>query len=197
VSDPAGTMATMSDPNPIARFDRAAGAADAVIAGVRPDQLDVDTPCSEWTVRQLLNHLVGGTLLFQRMTTGGEPVDRSADFLGADPAEAFRTGVAQLRAAFVADGAMTRVVTTPFGERPVAVLVDMRVTEMMTHGWDLAKATGQSTDLDPELAAHCLESFRAARATGMGRGMFAEAKEAPAGATVADQLAALAGRTVE
>jgi hypothetical protein len=60
----------------------------------------------------------------------------------------------------------------------------------------VAKATGQSTDLDPELAAECLEEFRALRATGRGKGMFHDPTEAPSNAAPADQLAAIAGRTV-
>jgi uncharacterized protein (TIGR03086 family) len=189
-------MSAMSDPNPLARFDRAAAAADAAIAGVLPEQLEDPTPCTEWNVRQLLNHIVGGNRSFIAMQTGGGPIDRSADYLGADPLAAFRTSLAELRAVFAADGALERIVPTPFGEAPAAVLVNMRVNEMMLHGWDVARATGQSTDLDPELAAECLEEFRALRATGRGKGMFHDPTEAPAGAVPADQLAAIAGRTV-
>jgi uncharacterized protein (TIGR03086 family) len=182
--------------DPLARFDRAAAAADSAIAGVGPDQWDAPTPCTEWNLRQLLNHLVGGTKAFLSMQTGGAPVDRTADHVGDDPLASFRAAVAELRAAFGEDGALEKTVNTPFGEGPAAILVNMRVNEMMVHGWDVAKASGQSTDLDPELAAQCMEDFRRLRATGRGAGMFADAQEAPAGATAADQLAAVAGRTV-
>jgi uncharacterized protein (TIGR03086 family) len=187
----------MSDENPIALFDRAAAAAQTVISGVRPDQLDLPTPCSDWSVRQLLNHLVSGTALFHSLATGGGPVDRSADHLGTDPAGAFRTSVASLREVFAADGGLTQLVTSPFGEQPAAVLLEMRVNEMMLHGWDVAKATGQPTDLDPGVAEHCLASFRALRASGRGATMFAEPTEAPAGASMVDQLAALSGRKAD
>jgi uncharacterized protein (TIGR03086 family) len=182
--------------SPLARFDRAAAVADSAIAGVRPNQWDAPTPCTEWNVRQLLNHVVGGTKAFLSMQTGGSPVDRAADHLGDDPLASFRASLAQLRSAFAEDGALEKTVTTPFGEAPGLVLVNMRVNEMMVHGWDVAKATGQSTDLDPELAAQCAEDFRRLRASGRGAGMFAEAQEAPPGASAADQLAAVAGRTV-
>jgi len=197
LSDPAGTLSTMNDENPVAWFDRAAAAAQAVVDGIRPDQLDLPTPCSEWSVRELLNHVVSGTALFRSLATGGGPIDRGADHLGADPAAAFRTGVASLREVFAADGGLTRLVSSPFGEQPAAVLLEMRVNEMMLHGWDLATATGQPADLDPDVAAHCLESFRALRASGRGATMFADPTEAPARASLADLLAALAGRTVD
>jgi uncharacterized protein (TIGR03086 family) len=182
---------------PLARFDRAAAAVDSAIAGVRPDQWSDPTPCTEWDLRQLLNHLVGGTKAFLSMQTGGAPVDRAADHVGDDPLASFRAAVAELRAAFAEPGALEKTVTGPFGETSGAFLANMRVNEMMVHGWDVAKASGQSTDLDPELASECLEDFRRLRAAGRGAGVFAEQQQAPPGATVADQLAAVAGRTVK
>jgi uncharacterized protein (TIGR03086 family) len=181
---------------PLARFDRAVAVADSAIAGVRPDQWSAPTPCTEWDLRQLLNHLVGGTKAFLSMQTGGAPVDRAADHVGDDPLGSFRAAVAELRAAFAEDGALEKTVASPFGEAPGLVLVNMRVNEMMIHSWDVAKASGQSTDLDPELAAQCLDDLRRLRAAGRGAEVFAEAQEAPPGATAADQLAAVAGRTV-
>jgi uncharacterized protein (TIGR03086 family) len=181
--------------DPLARFDRATAVADSVLAGVEPAQLALPTPCTDWTVRQLLNHVVGGTALFAGMMTG-EAVDRSADFLGDDPAGAFRAQVSHLRALFAAPGALERVVPSPFGPQPAAALVEMRTNEMMVHSWDLARATGQSTDLDPELAETCIEAFRTARASGLGDDMFAAVQPVPDTAPAADRLAALAGRTV-
>jgi uncharacterized protein (TIGR03086 family) len=189
-------MWRMSDEDVLTRFDRAAAAADAVVAAVKTEQLDDPTPCTEWTVRRVLNHMVGGNKAFLSMQTGGYPVDRAADHLGADPLASFQTSVAALRAAFAVEGALTKIVPSPFGEAPGRVLVTRRLHEMMVHGWDIAKATGQSTDLDPELARECLEDFRRLRADGRGAGMFADPTEPPPGATAADQLAAFTGRTL-
>jgi uncharacterized protein (TIGR03086 family) len=74
----------------------------------------------------------------------------------------------------------------------------LRTTDVLTHAWDIAKATGQSTDLDPELAAEALEASRMRiqpAFRGPGR-PFAAEQPAPEGAPVADQLAAFLGRTV-
>jgi uncharacterized protein (TIGR03086 family) len=179
----------------LSRFDRAAAAAEQVIRAVKPDQLDDPSPCTDWTVRQVINHVVGGSLFFQGFLTGEPPIDRATDYLGADPLQAFRNSVGSLREAFVRE-TPDRVVPTPFGEAPVRRLVEMRTTEMLLHGWDIAKATGQSTDLDPELADSRLESFRMMRAEGRGRGMFNDAQPARADATAADRLAAASGRAV-
>jgi len=181
---------------PLDRFDRAAATATTVVEAITPQQYDDPTPCSNWNVRQLLNHLTGGTKIFTVMVTGGQPVDRTADHVGPDHAASFRTAVADLRAALAADGALDGVYAGPLGEASGTMLARMRTNEMMVHGWDLARATGQSTDLDPELAAECIEDIRRVQESGRAQPMFAPMQDAPADATVADRLAAAAGRTV-
>jgi uncharacterized protein (TIGR03086 family) len=193
-SYPASIIVPMTDDNPLQRFDRSAAAAGAVFADVEPDQLDLPTPCAGWTVRTLLNHVVYGNQRFVREAAGKPPVDPAADHLGDDPADAFRESTAQLRAVFAAEGALDRVVPTPFGDAPARMLLEMRVVDMLLHGWDAAKATGQSTDLAPELATSLIESFRRMRASGRGAGMFGEMQPEPEGGTAADRLAAVAGR---
>jgi uncharacterized protein (TIGR03086 family) len=84
----------------LSRYDRAAAVAAGIIAAVKPDQLDGPTPCADWTVRQVINHLVTGNLLFANIVRGTPPPDRGQDHLGDDPMRAFRDGVADLRAAF-------------------------------------------------------------------------------------------------
>ncbi|HEX3965456.1 MAG TPA: hypothetical protein VHZ03_53905 [Trebonia sp.] len=54
--------------------------------------------------------------------------------------------------AFAAEGALDKIVRLPFGEFSGAAARDMAAMEQLTHGWDLARAIGQSADLDPELA---------------------------------------------
>jgi uncharacterized protein (TIGR03086 family) len=182
--------------NPLARFDRAAALADGVIAAVKPDHLDNPSPCTEWSVRQVINHVVTGNLAFVSMMTDAARPDRSVDHLGDDPLAAFRDTTRALREAFSAEGALQRMYPTPFGEGPGTVLVHMRVMEMTIHSWDIAKGSGQSTDLDPELAESSLASMRAALPADRSGSPFGTEQAAPAGATIADRLAAFAGRIV-
>ena len=76
----------------------------------------------------------------------------------------------------------------------------MAATEQFTHGWDLARAAGQHTDLDPELAAELLGVARLAITDDFrgpdGQALFGPVREASAGASPADQLAAFLGRAV-
>lgn len=188
----------MSD-DPITVFQRAAALSDATVSAVRPDQLGLPTPCTEWTVRQLINHMVTGNLFFISLATGTPPPDRTAEHAGDDHVASFRDSLARLSAAFSESGFLGKPVLTPDGEGNGGVLVEMRVNEFVIHSWDLAKATGQSTDLDRELAERVLAAMRAssllAQVRGEG-GPVGEPQSAPAGATPADQLAAFMGRTV-
>ncbi|HEX4702389.1 MAG TPA: TIGR03086 family metal-binding protein [Pseudonocardiaceae bacterium] len=182
----------------LATFDRAAAVATAVVAGIGTDQFDLPSPCDEWTVRGVLNHMVTGNLMTEAMVGGRPRPDRNVDRLGEDPPAAFAASVAGARAALTEPGLMERNVTTPLGEAPGSFLVQMRVAELVVHSWDLAKATGQHTDLDPELAADVLAQWEAGLG-GRPRAMtaFKEPRTVPADATAADRLAGYLGRSVE
>jgi uncharacterized protein (TIGR03086 family) len=175
-------------------FRAAAADADRVIAGVAADQLGADTPCAGWDVRTLLNHVVGGNRSFLARATDTPAPDRDRDFIGSDPLGAFRASVALLSDAFGQEGFLTRTVSTPFGEGPGAVLVTMRINEFLMHSWDLAVATGQPRDFDPEVVAAAEKSLRNRP---IPRGvMFGEERSAPDGASTVDALAAYTGRRV-
>ncbi len=180
-------------------FHRSAEVADRTVSQVRPDQFDEPTPCAAWTVRDLLNHVVTGNLMFVAMATGTPGPDRGVEHLGQDHVAAFRGSVARLSATFGEPDFLRRPVATPFGEGTGATLVDMRFNEFLVHSWDLARATGQSTDLDHDLVGRSLAAMRASpvlrHARGEG-GPFGPERPAPAGATPADQLAAFMGRVV-
>jgi uncharacterized protein (TIGR03086 family) len=186
----------MSD-DPISLYRRAAALADATVSGVRADQLGQPTPCTEWTVRQLINHVLTGNLFFASLATGAPLPDRTVDQVGDDHVTSFRDSLARLSAAFGEPGFLSKRVRTPDGEGTGAVLVDMRFIEFVIHSWDLAKATGQSTDLDHELAERVLAAMRVSpllpRVRGEG-GPVGEQQPVPPGATLADQLAAFMGR---
>jgi uncharacterized protein (TIGR03086 family) len=170
-----------------------------VLAGVSGADLDRATPCASWQVREVVNHVVGGAGWFASIATTGEtPAVEPQDFSAGDFNAVFAEESARCVAAFEADGAMERTMKLPFGEMPGSAFVNIATVDTFAHGWDLAKATGQSTDLDPELATQLLaiaqaslpDTFRGAE----GQAPFLPKVEAPAGASAADQLAAFLGR---
>jgi uncharacterized protein (TIGR03086 family) len=172
----------------------------AVLAGVKRDQLDSPTPCQSWTVAQLVDHVVGGQYFFTAVAKGEQVSGEPRKFADGDFVTAFDEGSASALAAFSEEGAMERTMHLPFGDMPGAAFVGLAATDTFTHGWDLARATGQSTDLNPGLAEGLLAgaqraiqpSFRGAD----GKSPFGPEQQAPAGASNADRLAAFLGRTV-
>ena len=171
----------------------------AVLANVTADQLGASTPCASWNVSALINHVVGAQHFFTAAVKGEPPSGDSVDFASGDYLAAFDQASAATLEALGADGIMEQIVHLPFGDMPGAAVAGLAATDTFTHGWDLAKATGQSTDLAPELAAGLLAGARMSISEGF-RGpegaAFGSTKEAPAGASNADQLAAFLGRTV-
>jgi uncharacterized protein (TIGR03086 family) len=170
-----------------------------VLAGVSTGDLDRATPCASWHVRELVNHIVGGAGWFAEIAATGEtPSREDPDFSAGDFKAVYNEGSARCVAAFDADGAMERIMKLPFGQMPGTAFVNIATVDVFAHGWDLAKATGQPTDLDSALAAQLLviaqaslpDTFRGPE----GQAPFGPKVEAPAGGSAADQLAAFLGR---
>lgn len=183
-----------------APLEQAIASTRAVLATVRPDQLDAPTPCASWKVSNLIDHIVGGQFFFAAAASGQPPSAERPNFASGDFNATFREGAAASVAAFASDGAMERIMHLPFGDMPGSVFIGIAATDTFMHGWDLARATGQNSDLDPQLAAGLLAGIRSALPDSFrgadGVAPFGPAQTAPEGATNADQLAAFLGRTV-
>jgi uncharacterized protein (TIGR03086 family) len=181
-------------------YEHAINSTRAVLTGIGPDQLDAATPCASWKVSDLVNHVVGGQYMFHSALQDQPPSAAAPDFAAGDFVASFDEGAAQAVAAFQAEGVMDRIVRLPFGELPGSQLLYLAATDTFVHGWDLAKATGQPTDLAPELAAQLLDGAHKAIHDSMrgpdGAAPFGPEQKAPEGAGNADQLAAFLGRTV-
>ena len=180
----------------VEQITRAVDATERLVAGVRDDQWDGPTGCPEWSVRDLLNHLVGGNLAAAAVLTDEQPPDPSGDHLGTDPADAYRRSGEAVRAAFARPGALEKIVTVPAGTVPGAVALHLRLTEHLVHGWDLAQATGQATSgLPAELAEQELAFARVQLGKiPPDRRPFAPPQPIDDAAPAIDRLAALLGR---
>lgn len=182
---------------PIEAFDRATVTATAVVNGITDDQYALPTPCAEWNVRGVLNHLVTVSMMVEAVVAGRAHPDQRLDHLGSDPKATFAATLAANHSTLRTPGLMERVVSTPVGERPGSVMVGMIVNELLVHAWDMARATGQDTDLDPELANDVRTSWQT-RLGDTPRTLlpYAEPQPVPDEATAADRLAAYLGRSV-
>jgi uncharacterized protein (TIGR03086 family) len=181
------------------QLDQALQGTLAIVRKVRRTDLDRPTPCASWDVRALVNHFVG-TTRWWAVTIAGAGDVADADYAAGDFVAAYEESIRIAVAAFEADGALDKTVRLPFGEFPGAVLRDLATMEQFTHGWDLARATGQPAGLDPGLAGELLSQARLAITDDFrgpdGQALFGPAREVPAGAGPADQLAAFLGRLV-
>jgi len=151
-------MSAVNDP--LGRLSRALDQTGALIAHVQPAQATQPTPCRAWDVRALVNHVVHDVLQFTAMVGGAPWEQRNDDVIGDDWAGAYRAAAGALVAAWRQEGTCDGTVRLPFGEVPAAWRVDQQLADLVVHGWDIAKATGQSTDLDPELGQVALEWAR-------------------------------------
>jgi len=175
-------------------LQRAVAASAPVVDAVAPAQYELPTPCASWTVTDLLDHVIGAQQRFVEAL--GVDVEPPSD----DPATRFHAVAAAALAAFGADGVMERTVELPFGAMPGSFVVNLAAADMFVHAWDLARATGQSTDLDPELADDLYgvvsQMLQPQWRGPDGQAAFGEEQQPPAGATAADRLAAFTGRIV-
>lgn len=179
--------------DPLATHQRAQDAFARVLSGVTDAQLDAPTPCTEWNVRDLVGHVIAGN---QRIATGA--ASHSPD--GEDAAELVALHAVSSReaqASFAAPDGLTRTFELPFGNVPGSMLAGMRATDVLTHAWDLARATGQPTaDIDDELAGELLAASRervGPERRGPGK-PFAEEQPCDPDAPQSDRLAAFLGR---
>jgi uncharacterized protein (TIGR03086 family) len=189
-------MTDSTSGGPDHQLARAVDATGRLVAAVRDDQWAKPTGCPGWSVRDLLNHLVGGNLMAAAVLTGSQPPDPTADHLGAGPVDAYRRSGEAVRVAFARPGALEQVVTVPAGTVPGAVALHLRLTEHLVHGWDLARATGQATTgLPADLAEQELVFARAQLGKlPPDRRPFAPPQPVDDDAPAIDRLAALLGR---
>ncbi len=166
---------------------RGLGQAAGLLGEVPEDRLGDPTPCQDWTVAGLVDHMVHGTAGFARAVRG-EQVDWSAPTprVDTDRVAAFRAGAEDLMAAWRergTDGA-------PIGP-------DWQCAELAVHSYDLAVALGRSTgDLDPALAERGLAFMQANLRPEMRGEAFAPEQPAPDDADAYERIAAFAGRRV-
>ena len=167
-----------------------------IVAGIRDDQWDLPTPCEGWTVRDLLNHIVAGNLWAAALARGrtidevGSALD--GDMLRAGPVAAYDMSAESAASVFELPGALEAPCAVSYGPVPGSVYAGHRFIDVLIHGWDLAAATGQSTDLDPSLVEACWEVVRPQLSLLQGSGEFGAATPSSAEDQTESQASLLA-----
>jgi uncharacterized protein (TIGR03086 family) len=165
-------------------------------------QLSNPTLCSEWTVKDLINHMVSGATMFAISAEQGSIPDAelgrlmSNDNVGNDPQAAWEAASKRAMTAFETPGVMEKTVKLPFGELPAGVALNIAVFDVATHAVDLARATGQKVT-DTELLEGALLIAKQMIGPEMRQpGIFGAEQPCGADAPVDDRLLAFAGRKV-
>jgi len=175
----------------IASLEQTFAHARAVVAGVRTDQHGDPTPCAAWTVRELLEHMIGVVAGIGRAAGGQAPVPF---VLGEDPAAKLDDAAAAALAAWRTPGVLDQVIDGGAGPTPGRVLVGINLLDTATHTWDLATATGQPAELPAPVAVAALEASRSIVSPEVRAGRFGPEHTVPAGASPTAQLVAFLGR---
>jgi uncharacterized protein (TIGR03086 family) len=169
-----------------------------VASRLTPSDLDAPTPCSDFTVRGVLGHMIGGATQFAAAFRGTTPAVVPVDVADRpDVVERAGAALGDLIAAISAPGALDQMVAAPFGEMPGEAFARFVVLDGLVHGWDIATATGQAYDPSDQLVAEVEGFARQAIADEMRDGdTFAAEVTAPADASPIERLAAFTGRAV-
>lgn len=171
-----------------------------IIHNIKPDQLDAPTPCAEYDVRGLVGHLLfwgpslEGAARKELVPPPGE-VEAEADLTDGDWATALEEHLNRTAAAWSAAGAWEGV--TRMGgpmELPASLIGGMVLGELVVHGWDLARATGQHLSLDDELLSYLHDEVARSAQQGRDMGIYGPEVAVPASAPTLDRVLGLTGR---
>lgn len=118
------------------------------------------TPCGEWDVHQVANHLVGGMRIFTGELTGTPAgADHDSDWLDTDPVAGYLDAAAADRAAWARPDALVGTLTIGLGTLPAPLAAVIHLTEVLVHGADIAVAIGREDLVDQHLCAGLLAAM--------------------------------------
>ena len=131
------------------------------LSHVEADDWSRSTPCPNWTVRDLVNHVVVAANMYVLLLEGCDSQradeELASDGLGSDdPLTDFRASVAALEVAMRRPGALEAPCAHPLGVTVGRSLLRGRAGDVAIHTWDLARAIGDNEHLDPRLVEHAL-----------------------------------------
>ncbi|MFE3454140.1 TIGR03086 family metal-binding protein [Nonomuraea sp. NPDC059194] len=179
---------------------RAAAPLLEIIRNVKPNQLDARTPCAEFDVRALVNHLLfwGPSLEGAGRKESVPPpaaAESDIDLTGGDWAADLEASVGRVVAAWSTPAAWEGA--THMGgpmELPASLVGGMVVGELVVHGWDVAQATGQRPVWDDGLMDYVYEEVAKGAEQGRQMGVYGPEVTVPASAPTLDRVLGLTGR---
>src|SRR5687768_7894270 len=179
-------------------YEKAADEFERRVERIGDDDWGRPTPCTDWDVRALVNHLVYENLWVPELMAGKTVADvgdrYEGDQLGDDPKGAWRSSLADAMAAVGEDGALERTVHLSFGDTPGSEYVSQLTTDLAIHAWDLAKAIGDDDTIDAELVRVTWDTYSPQEEMLRASGVFGAHVPVAADAAEQTKLLALLGR---
>jgi uncharacterized protein (TIGR03086 family) len=167
------------------------------VSQIDTGQWSLPTPCTDWDVRSLVNHIAYEQRWAPHLVAG-ETVEQigdryDGDILGSEPLATLREATSSSTAAF-AGADLDRTVHLSFADVPCREYLAQMLTDAEVHGWDLATATGQDRSLDPEVVAAVLPIALEQEVMIRASGVFGDAVAVADGADDETRLLGLLGR---
>ena len=182
----------------LALFEAASDTFDDKLHQVPDDRWDSPTPCTEWDVRALVNHVVGEhrwavpLLAGQTIADVGPALD--GDLLGDDPAAAWHHASGPSHEAFAAPGAMESTVHLSYGDESAVAYCEQLVFDNLVHAWDLARGAGVDDALPADLVEWAIGWATPIMPMLTGSGLFGEVQDVADDADAQTRLLAMVGR---
>ena len=172
-----------------------------IVDGLDESDLAKQTPCTEWKVRDLLNHITGGATMFAVSAEQGSVPDdvmaaMGGDSLGDDFKGAWKAASARALSAFDDPAVMERNLTLPFGEMPGAMALAVAAADVSTHLCDLSKTTGEPVKDDELLDAALTLGQQVIQPGFRMPGVFDAERPCSDDAPMVDRILAFAGREI-
>ena len=169
-----------------------------LVRRVADEQWSAPTPCEEWDVRALVNHVTAEQRWAPHLLAG-ETMDQvgdryDGDLLGDDPVAAWEAAVGPSVAAFSEPGALDRTVHLSYGDEACSEYLLQMLTDAAVHGWDLARAIGADPAIDSDIAEHLVGALEERQEGLRASGVFGEPVAVAPEAGPTDRLVALLGR---
>jgi uncharacterized protein (TIGR03086 family) len=182
----------------LARYEAAVDAFDAVVHQVPDDRWTAATPCTEWDVRTLLNHVVGEQLwvvpLIDGRTVADVGSELDGDLVGDDPDGAWHHAASAAHRSLMQPGAVDRTVHLSYGDETAANYVEQLTFDALIHAWDLARGAGADDRLPDGLVAWGLAWVTPVAELYASGGAFAAPVDVAGEASQQTRLLAMTGR---
>ena len=179
-------------------YDKAMARFDQLVELIESNHWAAPTPCTEWTVYDLLNHLVVEQLWVPSLLSGAtltEVGDRfDGDQLGHDPQRSWRHAATAAKSAWFTDGVLRRRVHVSGGIIPATEYCWQMTTDLAVHGWDLATAIGADNRIPQDVCQAVFDYVKPRAREWQDIGIVAPPVAVPSQAGIQEKLLGLLGR---